>query len=95
MKHSDSITFKVISWQDWSRKLIDNITIKLKIDNIAAEDLIFAPKLNPDDPRPFCKHFMFDDVYENSVFVRDHKTDNCYWYINGDTTHLIYHPKLV
>ena len=95
MSTTDKITFKVISWDDWSNAITEKITEELRIgSDIDVEDLIFAPKLDPDDPRPFCKTFMWDDVYENRVFVRVHSNKDCYWFINSDSTCLIYHPKL-
>ena len=90
----NTITFKILSWVEWSEAISKRIAEELKHGNITVDDLIFAPKLDPDNPKDFCKIFAWDDVYENNVFVKDHKEDNCYWFINGDTTSLIYKPKL-
>lgn len=62
------------------------------VNEVTVDDLIHAPKLDPEDPKPFCKRFVFDGIYENNIFVRHHSDKSCFWFISGDTTSLIYKP---
>jgi hypothetical protein len=90
--------FKIVKWEDWCEAIRLRIKEELSRDEAVAEidleDLMYGPALNPDDPSPFCKYHMFHNIYENYVFVEDHKQKDCWWYINGDGTSLIYKPQL-
>jgi len=91
----DMITFKVLSWQNWSDAIVAKTQIELNINiDIDIEDLIYGPALDPENPKPFCSKFMFNKLYEDRVFVRHHTDKDSYWFINGDSTCLLYKPKL-
>jgi hypothetical protein len=87
--------FKVIEWKDWVENINKNTTEQIKDDLISVDDLINAPKLDPENPKPFCERFMFEQVYESNVFVKHPKEKNCYWYIAVGEASLIYHPQLI
>ena len=89
----NTVTFKLLTWEEWVADIYIRTLAQFKNGEIGLDDLIHAPKLDPDDPKPFCARFIFDDMYENRVFVSDHKTKDCYWFINGDTTSCIFYPK--
>ena len=92
---TDKISFKVISWDDWSNAITKRIIEELRYAvDLDVEDLIFAPKLDPENPKDFCKRFVFDELYEDRVFVRHNTNKDSYWFINGDSTCLLYKPKL-
>jgi hypothetical protein len=89
------LTFKVISWQDWSDAIMEKVRSEIKSNmDLDIEDLVYGPALDSDNPKPFCSRFMFNELYEDRVFVRDHKNNDCYWFINGDSTCFLYKPKL-
>ena len=91
----DTITFKVISWQDWSDDLMKRVLSEIQNNmDFDLEDLVYGPALDPENPKPFCSNFMFNALYEDRVFVRHHTYKDSYWFINGDSTCLLYKPKL-
>jgi len=96
-KKSYTAQFKVVKWNDWCEAIRLRIAEELKQDEGVAEvdleDLIYGPALDPTNPSPFCKFHMFHNIYENNVFVEDHKEKDCWWYINSDAD-LIYKPQL-
>jgi hypothetical protein len=95
MDSTTNLTFKVISWQDWSDALMKNVLSEIQINmDLDLEDLVYGPALDPENPKPFCSNFMFNELYEDRVFVRHHTDKDSYWFINGDSTCLLYKPKL-
>lgn len=73
-------------------KVREELKYELALD---VEDIVCGPPLDPENPQPFCKSYMFDSIYENHVFVRHHTDKDSYWFINSDDTSLIYKPKVV
>jgi hypothetical protein len=90
----NTVTFRSYTWDEWVADIIVKTQEAFICGDIDLDDLIHAPKLDPDNPQPFCKAFMFEQLYENRVFVSDHKTKDCYWFINSDNTACIFYPKL-
>lgn len=96
--------FKILEWSEWVSAIEMNLRVQVKGSQddpndylgyyVSIDDLIHAPKLDPENPKDFCQRFTFDGVYINHVFVKHHKEPNCYWYINSDDTTLIYKPLL-
>lgn len=82
----NKVTFRLYTWDEWVADILIRTQNAFNNGDIDLDDLIHGCKLDPDDPAPFCKTFMFDELYENRVFVSDHKTKDCYWFINGDST---------
>jgi hypothetical protein len=85
----NSIKFEVWEWSEWVEDIISRIK-GASMNEITVDNLIHAPKLDPEDPRPFCKSFMFDGIYENKIFVRHHIDRDSYWFINSGDTSLVY-----
>lgn len=103
LKPIDTVTFIVREWDEWVADIIKRVGKQVKssfddpnnyLGDVTLEELILSPKLDPIDPQPFCKSHVFANIYENNVFVKDHKEPNCYWYISGEDTKLIYKPAL-
>lgn len=99
----NTVTFKVWEWSEWVEDIVSKIKGEIKYDldgsshitDITVDNLIHAPKLDPENPQPFCQSFMFGGIYENHVFVRHYNDKDSYWFINSDSTCLIYKPKLI
>lgn len=88
-----TVSFKNLTWDEWVADIVIRTQNAFNNGAIDLDDLIHAPRLDPDNPSPFCTHFHVDDIYETRVFVSDHKTKDCYWFINGDSTSCIFYPK--
>ena len=96
-----TVTFELWEWSEWVEGIISRIKGEIKYDieggsvnEITVDNLIHAPALDPENPKAFCKHFMFDNIYENRVFVRHHSDKDCFWFINSEDTFLIYKPQI-
>ncbi len=90
--------FKIVLWDDWIEAIEKRIKEELAQDEAVADielnDLLYGPSLDEEDPQKFCAYHSMNNIYENYVFVTHYKERNCYWYINGDGTTLIYKPQL-
>ena len=102
VRSSNEESFIVREWAEWTADIVKRTSEQVKesfgdpngyLDNISIEDLIHSPNLDPENPAAFCKRHMFNNIYENYVFVKHHKDPTCYWYISSDDTTLIYKPK--
>lgn len=88
-------SFIIREWKDWYEDVVNRVIEARNHADITVMDLIDAPSLDPDNPKPFCERFQFDNVYESNVFVKHHKEPNSYWYIGGlEVVSTIYHPKM-
>lgn len=97
----EQLTFEVWEWDKWVRKIVDQFKTELNGQctptdiNLMITDLLKAPALDPENLLPFCTHFMFEDIYQDRIFVSHHTDPNSYWFINGDHTCLIYNPRMI
>lgn len=96
------ISFEVWDWSEWVEDIVNRIKGEIKydieggaVDGITVDTLIHTPALDPENPLPFCKCFMFDNIYENKIFVKHHTDRYSYWFINSDDTCLLYKPKVL
>lgn len=97
-----TISFEVWEWSEWVEDIVNRIKGEIKYDleggavnEITVDNLIHAPKLDLENPQPFCQSFMFDGIYENNIFVRHCNDKNSFWFISGGDTCLIYKPKMI
>lgn len=79
--------FKIISIEEWLKDIEKNI------QTLPATELLYGPKLDRENLKEFCEYYMFDNIYEDHVFVKHHEEPDCYWWIEGYNTTLIYKPK--
>ncbi len=89
------IKFKVITWDEWTSNILKSIEEKINCGDMNLGDVLYSPFLSFQDPKPFCEHHMFNNIYENRVMVKHFIERDCYWYINSDETILIYKPELL
>lgn len=94
------VSFEVWEWSEWVEDIVNRCKGELiydleggAVNEITVDNLLHAPALDPENPKAFCKHFMFDGIYENNIMVRHHTDKSCFWFINSDDTCLIYKPK--
>jgi hypothetical protein len=102
VKRLNTVSFEVWEWSEWVDDIVGRLKKELRYDfdgnpfaEVTVEDLLFSSKLDPDNPLPFCNEYMVSNIYENHIFVKHYKEKDCYWYINSDSTTLIYKPKLI
>lgn len=57
--------------------------------------MIFAPKLDKENPKDFVEHFGFDEIFETYILVEHWNEKNVYWYIAASDCNMIYKPQLV
>lgn len=84
-----TITFKVLTWQEWTKDIETKVGTALSRKALSANDLIYGPKLDKEDIKAFCDAFMFEDIFENKVFVEHHSNSEYLWFINDDDTCLM------
>lgn len=93
-KKTDSITIKVAKWSDWKKETVEKIKSMVIEGKIDMEYVLIAPRMDPDDLKPFYNHFFLDGIFDDGVFVEHPKSKDAYWFMGNDCP-LIYKPKTV